>query len=203
MVINSKSLLNCPVLSLHIEGETARTNSIIVDPDNLKIMAFGVSGPLTGRDGTGDILMTSSVRELNLRVGMIINSADEFVSRGEVVKLDKVLDLNFSLIGLNVVTKKGTKLGKVIDFTVSEDFTVLQLIVKRPLMKALMDPELVISRKEIVAVDDYTVTVRDEEAKLMKQAVSPDDFVPNFVNPFREGNLEPSHKETLDAKDTE
>ena len=83
-------------------------------------------------------------------------------------------------------TKKGSKLGKVQDFTVtSEDFIVQQIIVKRPAVKALIDPELTISRKEIVEITDDKVVVRDEE-KVIKARAEKEDFIPNFVNPFRE-----------------
>ena len=102
------------------------------------------------------------------------------------------MKLNFSLIGLTVKTKKGTKLGKVIDYTFdSETFSVIQLIVKRPVMKAILDPELVIGRSEIKEVNDYEIIVKDEENKIRQRATK-QDFVPNFVNPFKEGAFAPS-----------
>ena len=52
-------------------------------------------------------------------------------------------------------------------------------------MQLLVDPELIIPRKEIVEVNDYKIIVKDEEEKIRKKAVK-EDFIPNFVNPFRE-----------------
>ena len=63
----------------------------------------------------------------------------------------------------------GKKLGKVIDYTATTDnFTIQQIIVKRPLVKSFVDPELTIHRKEIVEITDYKIIVKDEE-KIIKQ----------------------------------
>ncbi|MBR3257037.1 PRC-barrel domain-containing protein [Candidatus Saccharibacteria bacterium] len=186
MLIDASKLINFPVLSLHLGGMVAQVEREIVNPDNLKIMAFKVGGPIVRDDPEiGDLLETRDVREFS-QLGMVVDSAEVFVKKGDVIKLDKVLKLNFSLFGLSVVTKKGSKLGKVIDFTVNTDnFSVRQLIVKRPILKAFIDPELIIPRREIVEITDYKIIVKDEEDKIKKVAVK-EEFVPNFINPFRE-----------------
>ena len=131
------------------------------------------------------ILDANSIREYS-HLGIIIDSIEELVSTDDVIKIKKILDLNFNLIGLKVETKKGTKLGHVSDFTVTpEDFLIKQIIVKRPTLKAFIDPELTIPRTEIVEITDYKIIVRDEE-KTIKARASKEDFIPNFVNPFRE-----------------
>ena len=189
MLVNASRLVGYPVLSLHVGGPIAWTDAEVVDPEKLKIVAFLVSGPAIQNDPeAGDILETRDVREFS-NIGMIVDSVETFVNEGDVIKLDKILKLNFSLIGLKVETKKGSKLGKVSDFVVDTDtFTVHQLIVKRPVVKAIIDPELTIPRKEILEVNDYKIIVKDEEEKIRKRATK-DDFVPNFVNPFREPDL--------------
>ena len=126
---------------------------------------------------------------------MVIDNIEELVAPDDVIKIQKVLELNFDLINLKVKTKKGTKLGHLVDYTVtSEDFIVQQIIVKRPLVKALVDPELTISRKEIVEITDYEVIIKDEE-KTLKARAEKEDFVPNFVNPFREQGFAPAKTE--------
>jgi len=191
MLINGSRLIGCPVLSLHIGGQIAKVINEVVNPNDLKIIALEVDGPQTGDGEHGDILDTRSVREYS-SLGMIIDSIDDLVTEGDVIKISEIMKLNFSLIGLTVKTKKGTKLGKVIDYTFdSETFSVIQLIVKRPVMKAILDPELVISRSEIKEVNDYEIIVKDEENKIRQRATK-QDFVPNFVNPFKEGAFAPS-----------
>ena len=118
-------------------------------------------------------------------LGVVIDDIEELVRDDEVVRIDKVLKLHFDLAGLKVETKSGHRLGKIADFTVNtDDFLVMQIIVHRPVLKALVDPELTIHRKEIVEVTDYKVIVKSEEDTL-KQKAEKEEFVPNFVNPFR------------------
>lgn len=199
MLVHGSKLQNFPVLSLHVGDQIARTIEPVIDPNDLKVIAFYVDGPLVGREA-GNLLETRSVREFS-NMGMIVDSIDDFVNKGDVIKLDKILDLNFKLNGLKVITKKKTKLGKVIDFTVdTTTFEVMQIVVQRPPMKAFIDPELIISRKEIVEITDNEIIIKDEEDKIRKKAVK-EDFVPNFVNPFREPNFAPTESRTLGGQD--
>ena len=183
MLTRSTRLTDFPVLSLHLGSRIARLVAPIVDPNDLKIIAYRVDGPLVGRE-YGDILPTSSVRE-HSPIGFIIDSSDELVAADDIVRVRDILKLHFNLIGLKVVTKRGTKLGKVIDYTIDLDSGLIQqLIVQRPPLKAFIDPELTISRSQILEVSDYEVKVKDEEEKIRRVAQS--EFVPSFINPFRE-----------------
>jgi sporulation protein YlmC with PRC-barrel domain len=129
MLINTSRLINCPILSLHIGGRVATVTEVIIDPDSLKVIACRVEGPLVGKE-VGDILPMTSVREFS-RLGMIIDSTDELVEADEIVRIRDVLTLNFNLVGLKVETKKGIKLGKVADSTISpNDWQIQQLIVR-------------------------------------------------------------------------
>lgn len=187
MLINSSRLINCPVLSLHVGGEIARTTEVIIDPNNLKAIALRVEGPLI-RNEVGDILPIESIREFSTH-GIIVDSIDEFIDGEEVVRVRDILKLNFSLLGLKVVTKQKSKLGKVSDYILdTNSWQVHQIIVQRPVLKSFLDPELTISRQKIVEVNDYEIIIKDETEKSRKKspAAAPADFVPNFINPFRE-----------------
>lgn len=188
MLINGSQLADCPLLSLHIGAEIARVVEPIIDPDSLKIIAFRVEGKMVTEE-TGDILPIESVREFS-RMGLIIDSIDELTDADGIVKIQQVLKLNFNLIGLKVVTKqKKSKLGKVTDYTLDvQSWHIQQIVVQRPVFKAFFDPELRIARQQIVEVNDYQVVVKDEHEKVKTkvQKTLPTDFVPNFINPFRE-----------------
>ena len=184
MLVTTSKLIGTPILSMQAGGAIGRVSECIIDPDTLKIIAFRAEGGPIPRTGA-NLLATSSIREYS-NFGMVIDSTDEFIDSEDVVKISKILALNFNLIGLKVESKKGSKLGKVMDYTVtSNDFVVQQLIVHRPTLKSFIDPELTIHRKEIVEITDYKVIVKDEEKTIKKKAET-EDFVPNFVNPFRE-----------------
>jgi len=197
--MNSR-LISAPVLSVQAGGPIGKITSTIIDPNDLKIIAFRLEGPLVNRQQ--NLLDARSIREYS-NYGFVIDDIDELIGPDDVIKISDILKLNFDLLNLKVETKKGSKLGKVQDFTVtSEDFIVQQIIVKRPAVKALIDPELTISRKEIVEITDYKVIIKDEE-KVLKQKAEKEDFVPNFVNPFRESQpgFAPADTKNPDAQD--
>lgn len=200
LVMNSR-LIGAPVLSVQAGGPIGRITSTIIDPNDLKIIAFRLEGPLVNRQQ--NLLDARSVREYS-NYGFVIDDIDELIGPDDVIKISDVLKLNFDLLNLKVETKKGSKLGKIQDFTItSEDYVVQQIIVKRPAVKALIDPELTISRKEIVEITDYKVIIKDEEKTLKKKAEK-EEFVPNFVNPFRshEPDFAPADTKTPDEQDS-
>jgi len=198
LVVGSK-LINVPVMSMHVGGEIARAKVAIIDPENLKVIAYELSGALL-RGTQEKILRTDDVREFG-RLGFIVDSQDELVAREDVVRIDEIMKFKFDLVGLKVVTKKGKRLGKVSDYLVDAgDFLVQKIIVQRPVVKALMDPELVIDRSEIVEIDDYKIVVKDEEAgSKVKEKKVATNFVPNFVNPFAEPAFETIRSQNPDG----
>lgn len=199
LVMNSR-LIGTPILSIQIGAPIGRITGSILDPHTLKIVAFRLEGPLIKENNLLDV---KSIREYS-NYGMVIDDIDELVTDSDIVRIQEVLKLNFKLIGLKVETKKGSKLGKVSDFSVtSEDFLTKQIVVKRPIVKSLNDPELIISRQEIVEITDYKVIVKDEE-KTIKARANKEDFVPNFVNPFRsqKPDFVPADTKTPDDKDS-
>lgn len=202
LVYNSK-LIGTPVLSVQAGAPIGYIAGAVVDPSGLKVLAFKLNGPLVHKS-SANLLDVSSIREYS-NYGFVIDDIDELISPDDVVRISEVLGLNFDLLTLKVETKKHTKLGKIIDFTLSsDDFIVQQLIVRRPTIKALVDPELIIPRSEIVEVTDYKIVVKDEE-KTIKEKAATTDFVPNFVNPFRKTELSsaPARTETPADKGTE
>lgn len=190
MLLIGSKVANMPVLSLHVGGPIAEIHEAVIDPEDLKVIAYTLDGPIIRNDPeVGNILDTQDVREISSS-GLIVDSADRFTTRKDVVRFDKVMDLGFRLIGLKVVTTDGKKLGKIIDYTLdSSTFMIYQLIIQRPFMSSLMDPELTINRSQIVEVDDFKVTIKHDKAQVKmpkeKKKAEPEEFVPNFTNPFR------------------
>ncbi len=198
MLVYNSRLIGTTVLSVQSGGPIGQVSASIIDPDNLQIIALRLEGPAVDRRQS--ILDVRSIREYS-QYGIVIDSVDELVSDNDVIRISEIMSLNFNLIGLKVETKKGTNLGKVIDYTLSpEDFTTQQLIVKRPAIKSFIDPELTIPRQEIVEVTDYKIIVKNEEKTIKKKAAE-EEFIPNFVNPFREQGFAPADSQTPAGKD--
>ncbi len=203
MLVSASRLIGMPILSMQIAGPVGAISSPIIDPTSFKILGFYLAGSPAARQGN-DILDVKSIREYS-SFGCVIDSIEELVSKDDVIKISQAIDLRFNPINLKVETKKGSKLGRVSDYTVtSEDFMIQQIIVKRPLIKSITDPELTIPRKEIVEVTDDKIIVKDEEKTIKKKAAH-EDFIPNFVNPFRgqEQDLAPARTKTPADKDIE
>lgn len=201
------NMTNFPVLSLHVGGEIARTKQAIIDPEDLKIIAYTLEGAIIQNDPeVGNILDLADVRELSEK-GFIVDSADVFTTREDVVKLDEIMSLDFNLVGLKVVDQRGKKLGKIVDYTIdSGSFMVYQLIVQRPVMSSFIDPQLTINRSQIVEIDDFKVTIKHStsQVKVKKPKEEPkEEFVPNFSNPFRKPDYAPSDDEASSSKTSE
>ena len=183
MLIEGSNLLKYPILSLHTASRIAEVKGLVIDPNFLKVVAFEISA-VSSKQRL--FLEASSVREFS-KMGMIVDSDEEFVEKDDVIKLKETIDLGFSLGNMKVVSKKKAMLGRIEDFIINtEDFQIMQLIVKRPIYKALIDPVLVIGRSDIHEINDSEIIVKSEEGTIMKKSGTL-DFVPNFVNPFKDG----------------
>ena len=207
MLMVGSNLTNFPVLSLHVGGEIARTKKAIIDPEDLKIIAYTLEGAIIQNDpDVGNILDLADVREMSEK-GFIVDSADVFTARDDVIKLDEIMSLDFDLVGLKVIDQRGKKLGKIIDYTIdSGSFMVYQLIVQRPVMASFIDPQLTINRSQIVEIDDFKVTIKHStsKVKVKKAKEAPEEeFVPNFSNPFRKPDYAPSDDDVSSSKISE
>lgn len=183
MLIEGSKLLKYPILSLHTASRIAEVKGLVIDPNFLKVVAFEINA-VSSKQRL--FLEASSVREFS-KMGMIVDSDEEFVEKDDVIKLKETIDLGFSLDNMKVISKKKALLGRIEDFIINtEDFQIMQLVVKRPIYKALIDPELVIGRSDIHEINDSEIIVKSEEGTIMKKSGTL-DFVPNFVNPFKDG----------------
>lgn len=206
MLVNGSTMLNSPVLSLHIGGPIGITTSAVIDPSDLSVIAYTVNGAVIRNNSeNGDILDVADIREVSDQ-GLIIDSDDVLVNREDIIHLDEIMKLNFDLIGLKVVTKSGKKIGKVVNYTIdTTTFSVYQLIVQRPIgFSSILDPQLTINRSQIVEIDDYKVTIKHdkEEVKVPeapKEIEELEEPAPRtYTNPFRKPNYAPSEEEISD-----
>lgn len=175
-----------------------------MNPDDLKITVLELHGPLIGKSQE-KYLDAKSIREYS-EYGFIVDSAEELFDVVDVDKLRRVVDLDYEIIGLKVISRKHSHLGKIEDYIVtSDDLMLQQLVVKRPSWRNILDDELLIPRREIVEVNDKAIVVKDDEKTIRNKAE--EDFVPNYVNPFRknpapvESEFAPAHSQNPDEED--
>ena len=183
MLISGSRLIGTPIMGLQTGTKLAVTKTPIIDPSNLKIIAYEVDGPLLVEHPS--FIRIADVRELS-NVGIIIDSNDEFVGVKDVIAIKNIHGLNFKLIGLTVIDETKHKLGKVNDFNLDTDsFVIQQLNVKRGIIKTLADTELLIHRSQIIEINDRTIIVRTNIKKL-EPITKPSQLA--YMNPFRSPN---------------
>jgi uncharacterized protein YrrD len=168
-------------MSLQTGTRLAHTSKPIIDPSNLRIVAYEVEGALLTENPS--FIRTADIREYG-RLGMIIDSTDELIGLDDVIHIKQLVDLRFSLIGLSVIDDQKHKLGKVDDYTLETgDFLIQQINVRRGFLKGITDTGLLINRSQIIEINNNAIIVKSpsvKSAEPVMQAIRGE-----FINPFR------------------
>jgi len=92
-----------------------RVRRALVDPDQGTIAGFLIKE--NGFFGTQKVISTIDVVDVE-RNALVINSRQNLVDKGEIVRISKILEYKYNLIGLPARTKVGQMLGRVTDAVV-------------------------------------------------------------------------------------
>jgi len=188
MLILAKQLSEVPVMSLQTGAEIARTNGDIIDPGTLDIIAYQLKGPRLQSNDT--LLLTKDIREVG-EIGFIVDSSDELMQKDDLLKVSGIINLQFHLIGLEVIDDTKRHLGKVHDYGIDPmTFTVHQLHIKRPLLRSLQTSDLIVSRKQIIEINNKAIIVSSAS---LDERPAPAAIADNFVNPFRGTTSRPAN----------
>ncbi len=190
MLLTIANMIDTPVMSLQTGTELARIGQPIINPHNLKIVAFYVHGPLV--DFEPAVLFADDIRELG-ELGAIVDSTDNIMPPDGLVRLEEVINYGFKLDNIHVVDDRKHKLGRVENYTLDPDtFMVQQLYLKPTLMKQFSLASLTINRSQIVSIDNQKIIVRAPSVKdkVAKTVGNVAKSVP-LENPFRKP--EPNH----------
>ena len=157
----------------------------IINPHNLRIVAFYVNGPRL--DFSPAVIFSEDIREFG-RVGAIVDSADNIMSPEGMVRLSEIINYNFRLQHILVVDDQGHKLGRVDNYVVDVmNFEVRQLYVKPSWWKSFAMTDLIIHRNQIIQIEPDRITVKAPTVKEKQPLVDDARRVlnPEFDNPFR------------------
>ena len=158
MLLLSKSLLNQPVLGLRTGGQLAVTTGLIINPNNLKIEGFYCEDRF---DKQQLVLLSQEIRDI-ITQGIVVNDHEALSEPDELVRLQKVIELQFELLGKTVVTVKKQRLGKVNDFAAdSTSLYVQKLYVGQSLLKSFSGGQLSIDRTNIVEITNRKIVVQE------------------------------------------
>jgi len=158
MLILSSSLLNKSVLSLRTGSPIATISVPIINPDNLKIEGFYC---IDRFDKSQLVLLYQDIRDV-LPNGYVVNDHEALADPKDLVRLKRVMELDFELIGKQVVTVSKEKLGKVSDYaTETETMFVQKLYVAQSVLKSLTGGSLSIDRTQVNEITPKRIIIND------------------------------------------
>jgi uncharacterized protein YrrD len=153
---------NLPVRSLRTGHLVAHLQTPIIDPKNLRIVAWTCQADWSA----APLLLRSEDIRGTTDQAVIVDSEEELVEPDDLVRLKPVLELNFQLLGKPVVTDQKRKVGKVSNFVVEDESWFIQkLYVGQSILKNLGASGRVISRQQIVEITPHRIVVRDVDVK--------------------------------------
>jgi sporulation protein YlmC with PRC-barrel domain len=159
----SASLLNKSVLSLRTSSPIATITGPIINPDNLKIEGFYCQDRFDKRQL---VLLFQDIRDV-LPQGYVVNDHDVLAEPEELIRLQKVMELDFELIGKPVVTLDKEKVGKVSDYaTETGTMYVQKLYVSQSIIKSLTGGSLSIDRSQVQEITPRRIII----SELIKKA---------------------------------
>jgi uncharacterized protein YrrD len=159
----SGSLLNKSVLSLRTGSVVASISGPIINPNNLKVEGFYCQDRFSKKHL---VLLYQDIRDV-LPQGYVVNDHDVLSEPEELVRLKKVMDMNFELIGKQVVTVGKQRVGKVSDYATEMDTMYVQKIyVARSLLKSLASGSLSIDRSQVQEITPRRIII----SELLNQA---------------------------------
>ena len=151
-------ILNRPVMSLRTGTQVAIASVPIINPNNLKIEGFYCADRF---DNKQLVLLCQDIRD-TIQQGYVIDDYDVLVEPDELVRLEKVIKLQFELIGKPIRTTDKEKIGKVSDYAVDSSTMYIQkLYAAQSLMKSFTGGQLSIDRTQIVEITDKRIIIND------------------------------------------
>lgn len=152
----SSALLSKPVMSLRTGSAVAHVTGAIFNPNNLKIEGFWCRDSMDKKEL---ILLYQDIREV-LPAGFVINDHDVLVEAEDLVRLKDIIELDYQLIGKQVVTSDKQKIGKVTDFaTEVQTMMVQKIYASQSLMKSFTGGSLSIDRTQIVELTPKRIII--------------------------------------------
>ena len=198
MLLTMNSFVGTAVMSLQTGRQLAVIGEPIINPHDLSIMAFYVSGSTV--DFNPAVLFVSDIREIG-HLGIIVDSSDNITSPEGMVRLEEIIGYGFRIFGLKAIDDHKHKLGVVENFTFDPNsFHVEQILVKPGFGRRLSVMNLTISRQQVIEVSNQRLLVKAPDRKVIqkvvKQAENPNSIP--FENPFRKPEIPLSESKNTD-----
>ncbi len=171
-----KEYVDVPIMSLRGGRRISSTLEPVINGNKLRIEGLYCEDRASGVD---KILLTEDVREFS-DVGIIVDSEESLMDPSDLVRLEEVLEMNFSVIGKRLVTQSGKKLGHVEDYAIDDTTFKIEKIYARPTaLKTFSINDYIINRRQIASVNHDEIVVKDAVVKSGNRSRKPS------LNPLR------------------
>ncbi len=107
------------------------------------------------------VLVYQDIREV-IPAGLVVDDHSVLVEPSELIRLHKIMELDFQLIGKAIVTQSGQRMGKVNDYaTEPESMLIKKIYATQTLLKNLTGGSLSIDRTQIVEINNRKIVIKD------------------------------------------
>ena len=155
----SQTLVNRPIMSLRTGGQIATAVRPIINPNNLKIEGFYCEDRF--HKGTYLVLLTQDFRD-SLPQGFVVNDHEVLCDTEDLVRLKEVLEIDFQILGKQVVTAKKQRVGKVTDYAYEDaTFYIQKIYASQPILKSLGSGQLSVDRNQIVEITNRKIVIQE------------------------------------------
>ncbi|HEV2412247.1 MAG TPA: hypothetical protein VGS28_00375 [Candidatus Saccharimonadales bacterium] len=176
MQVLDSRLAHLPIHSLRSGASLGFIDDPIIDPRQLKIIAFYCSNTHIPEPA---ILHSTDIREIG-NMGVIIDDEEVIMPPDDLVRTQQVMDYNFVLLDKLVIDTQKRRLGKIESYSIDvSSFYIVKLNVRQSAFKNLWGSSLSIDRTQIVEVTDSKIVVQSPEIR----EESPQHIL---QNPFRQ-----------------
>ncbi len=155
----SSTLYNLPIFSLATGHQIGVAVRPLINPMNLLIEAWFV----TSNFGKGLLLLpTREIREIG-RQGIAVNDREAITPAEDLVRLKKLIQIDFQLLDKKVEGENKTRIGRVSDYSTDLESLFIQRLYVMPSVLKLTRAQKIISRTQIVEITTKKIIVKDTE----------------------------------------
>ncbi len=164
MLVLSREVINKDLYSIRTASKVGTVNIPIINPANLHIDAFLCQTIV----GDQLILLDTEIRELS-RKGFIIDDVNKLSKAEDLLRLKPIIDIGFELVGKQVISGN-RHIGKVRDYVIeTKSLYIQQILVNRLFGKLIDSDKKIVSRDQIIEINEKTIFVSGPEEKVKYQ----------------------------------
>lgn len=145
------------------QAKMAKVQDFLFDPRNGRIPAVVVlPRGIIGLQNKPALLPVEDIVDWQNNL-LLVQDEDAITPPEDIVRLQKLVDDHFGLIGVRVVTESGKKLGAVEDYIVETKLPhISKLVVRRQILWFFSFQE-VVPLKRVISMERKRIVIKDDE----------------------------------------